>query len=213
GRARLDWSGRRDVRGRVSEDDGHRLAFGDREVADAGEAFAVQLDVGSEDDHVRAGDGAKRAVVEARDPGHNRAIVEAEHQLDAHLDATALADDHPREIGGRAAEGHEVDERDRAGGGLELGFEDQRAVAVAPRDARIWIARRDLPAAVLRGPEQRREARAGIEARPAEPVDRSIPPDERRRLAISNEGIVLDASGHDVVGYMQKSNPSAALSS
>jgi len=41
--------------------------------------------------------------------------------------------------------------------------------------------------------EQGGEAGVGVEARPAEPVDGTVAPDQRRGLAVADEGIILDA--------------------
>ena len=43
--------------------------------------------------------------------------------------------------------------------------------------------------------EQRRKTRVGIEGGPAQPVDRSVAADQRRRLAIADQSIVFDPAG------------------
>src|SRR5437762_395144 len=101
-------------------------------------------------DHVRACHGTERTVVESRDPGHERAVIEAKDELRAHLDAAAAADDDPRDVRGVATQGHEIDERDGALGGVEVGLQNERMLTIAPRDLRLGIAGSDLPAAVLR---------------------------------------------------------------
>ena len=79
--------------------------------------------------------------------------------------------------------------------GLELGLEDQRAVAVAARDVRRHRAgRREQPAAVLGVAEQRGEAGAGVEPRQAQPVDRPVAADQRGGLAVADQRVVLDAT-------------------
>jgi hypothetical protein len=45
-------------------------------------------------------------------------------------------------------------------------------------------------------PEERREARAGVEARDAEPVDRPVLADEGGGLKVSDEGVVFDGERH-----------------
>ena len=45
---------------------------------------------------------------------------------------------------------------------------------------------------MLGRPEERREAGAGVEAREAAPVDRAVAADERRRLQVADERVVLD---------------------
>ena len=44
--------------------------------------------------------------------------------------------------------------------------------------------------------EQRGEARAGIEPRPTEPVDRAGAGNQRGRLAVTDECVIFDSSGH-----------------
>jgi hypothetical protein len=51
--------------------------------------------------------------------------------------------------------------------GRELGLEDQCVVAIAPPDPRLRVDGRDAPASVLGRAEQRGEARAAVETRPA----------------------------------------------
>src|SRR5690606_24251877 len=87
---------------------------------------------------------------------------------------------------------------DGALGRLVVGLQDQRPLAIAAGDAGGRVDGGDLPAPVLRPAEQGGEAGAGVEARPAEPVDGSVARDERRRLAVADQGVVLDARGHAV---------------
>ena len=77
--------------------------------------------------------------------------------------------------------------------GLPLGLEHERVRPVAPAGLPGIGPRRDDPAAVVGVPEQRREAGAGVEARKARPVDRAVAPDERCRLQVADEAVVLDA--------------------
>src|SRR4029079_8762529 len=100
---------------------------------------------------------------------------------------SAAADDDARDVGRVAAERHEVDERDGALGRLEVRFEDERMLTIAPADRRIGRARRDQPPSVFRPAEEGGEAGARVEARPAEPVDRPRARNERGRLAVADE--------------------------
>jgi len=108
----------------------------------------------------------------------------------------APPDDDAHHVRGLTARRHEVDERGGAIAGRELGLEDQRVVAIAPRDPRLRVDGRDLPASVLGRAEQRGEAGAAVEARPAQPVDRAVAADQRRRLAVANERVILDRGCH-----------------
>ena len=96
----------------------------------------------------------------------------------------------------QVAQGHEINERYRAGGGLKLGLQDQRARAVTPLDRRDLPRGRDLPAAVLGCSQQRSKARRRVETGEAKPVDRAIPTHQRAGLAVPDQGIVLDAERH-----------------
>ena len=44
--------------------------------------------------------------------------------------------------------------------------------------------------------KERREARAAVEARQAEPVDRAVASNEREGLAIADDGVILDTAWH-----------------
>src|SRR5579862_7474484 len=87
---------------------------------------------------------------------------------------------------------HEIDQLNRALGGIEAGGQDQRAVAVAACDTRLF-PRCDLPMPMVAVAEQSRKARPGIKSWPAQPVDRPIASDQRRGDAIADEGIILQA--------------------
>ena len=81
-------------------------------------------------------------VVEARHPRDDRAVVEAQDELGAHRHPAAASRDDPHEVGRLAAQRHEVDERDGALRGLELGLQDQGAGPVAAGDLRLGGGRR-----------------------------------------------------------------------
>ena len=49
---------------------------------------------------------------------------------------------------------------------------------------------------MLGAAEQVGEAGRAVEARPAQPVDAPVPPDERRRAAVAEEGVILDGERH-----------------
>jgi hypothetical protein len=71
--------------------------------------------------------------------------------------------------------------------------------SVSKSVSRISVSwRRELPASVVRRSEQCGEARAGVEAGEAAPVDRPVDADERARLQVADEGVVLDPRRHGV---------------
>ena len=195
----------------VGEGELRGLALGDGELADGPHVLAAQGYLGPQHHHVGTRDGAHGLLVDPRHPGDDRAVVEADHQLRPHLDPTASADDETDQVRGVAAERHEVDERDGTFGGLEVGLEDQRVVAVAAADARGRLGRGDQPAAVLGPAEQGREAGARVEPGPAQPVDGAVAANQGRRLAVPDQRVVLDAQRHGDAPFYPTQTPGAAL--
>ena len=60
----------------------------------------------------------------------------------------------------------------------------------------VLADRAELPAAVVLGAEEGREAGGGVEARQAQPVDRPVPADQRRGVPVADQRVVLDGQGH-----------------
>ncbi len=196
------------------------LAWLHRELGDGAQVLAAHLDRRSKGDRIRAGDRDPRVVLEPahpgernrrsegdrvragdRDPGvvlepphprDDRAVVEAEHELHPHRHAPLEPLDDPDDVGIVAAWRHEVGHANAAVLGVEVELVDERALPVAALDALDLAVGREQPAAVALVPEQRGEARARVEAREAEPVDRAVAPDERRRLQVADQPVVLD---------------------
>jgi len=155
------------MRRRIGQDKRHNLPFRHEEVADGFELLALQGRRGAQYDHVGTRDGTQGAVVHARNPRNERTVVEAQDQLCAHDDPTALADDQAHHIRCLSARRHEVDERDRAAPSGEIGLQDEGIVAISPCDVRLSIGRRDKPTAVLGPTQQCGETGATVKARPA----------------------------------------------
>jgi hypothetical protein len=57
----------------------------------------------------------------------------------------------------------------------------------------------EQPSAVVLVAQQRGETCARVESRPAEPIDGSVARDERRRLTIADDCVVLDQSAITVL--------------
>src|SRR5205807_6467285 len=108
---------------------------------------------------VGAGDG-DAPVVDSPHPRDRRAVVEADHELRAHLDLSAQPLDYADDVGRYATRRHEVDQTHGAAIRLPLGLEHERARPVATAGLPGVAPRRDDPAAVLLGPEQGCKARA-----------------------------------------------------
>ncbi len=187
---------RRLMRPRVSENERNGVAAGDDKFADRRHVLAAEMNGRAQHRHVRSGDGAKRAVLQAGDPRDDGAVAEPQYQLGTHLQFALRPDDQTHDLGMVAVERHEVDQRRRSLVGFELGLEDQRARPIAAGDARFFL-RRHQPAAVLRRAEQRRKAGVRIEARPAQPVDRAVARHQRGALAVADQGIIFGLARHD----------------
>ena len=172
------------------------LARGHREFGHRGEIDAAHVRRGAQQESVGAGDSLD-AARDAPHPRHDRPVVEADDQVHPHRHTAAHADDHAHEIGCAAARGHAVDEPHHTPLDLVLGLEDERPGPVAATDLLHLGRRGQEPAAVIGRAEERGETGAGVEAREAEPVDGPVAADERRRLAIADERVVLDAGCHD----------------
>ena len=188
---RLDRLGWRLVGGEPAKDEGDAVAFRDGERRHRAHVAALVLDGRAQEHRVGAGDGEEGSVERAH-PGHDRAVVEAEHELHPHLDTSTDSFDDPHEIGLRLARRHEVDEPHGTVVGLQLGLQDERVAPVLAA-RRAELARRlDRPVAVLCVAEQCGEERARVEARQAQPVDGAVTADERSRLEVADEPVVLD---------------------
>ena len=141
---------------------------------------------------IRPRDGDAHIVVDAAHPRNDRAVAEPDHELhpDRHRSLDALDDPHDVRI--LAAGRHEVDHADDARLAMEVELVHQRAFAIAPLDVGHLAVRRQQPAAVPLIAEQRREARIGVEAGQAEPVDRAVPAHERGGLQVADQAVILE---------------------
>jgi hypothetical protein len=97
-----------------------------------------------------------------------------------HGHPTRAALDEAHQVEGVAPEGHAIDDGDAALVGVEDGLQHEGARAVATLDPSHLGGRGDLPAAVVRGAEQGGEAGRRVEAWKRQPVDRPVPPHQRR---------------------------------
>lgn len=79
---------------------------------------------------------------------------------------------------------------------IDRGFENQCMAAIGARHFGVRVARPDQPAAIVARTQKIGETGGRIEARPAQPVDRPVAPNEGRRLAIADDGVILDFQRH-----------------
>ena len=181
------------MRGIPSEDEGHVFAFMDDEFRSRRPIFVDQLDGRVEPHGVGTGD-RDDALDRALDPGHEPAVIETEGNAHRYLDRTGIAANETNDLVDEFVAGrrHEIDDRRRAGFGLEAGFENGGAGPIAARDADIARFGANAPRAVPLVAQQRGEDRAGIEARQAEPIDRAVARDERRAVRVADDAVILD---------------------
>ena len=180
----------------VAQHEIDRLAGRHFEVGAMAAQVGLQLDVGAKHERIRADDEAHAGVLFATDPRDGDAVVRAHGQLGAKVNRAAQAPHDTYEVAVRARVRHQVDDDGCAVRRLPMRLEDQRLLAIATRDLRLRMGRRDRPAAVVLVAEQAGEHRGGIEARPAQPVDRAVAPDERRGLTVADHRVVFDLQGH-----------------
>ena len=173
------------------------LALPQREACHCRHPLAVRRHARAELERVGPG-SRKHAAVRLAHPRHDMAVVEADHKFHAQGDLAVKAFDVAHDVAPVVRERHAVDDPHRAAVGLEVGLKDQRVSAVAPLHALHRGFGRYLPASVLRAAQQCREAGRRIEARHAEPVDRTIASNQRRRVAAADQGVVLYRQRHGV---------------
>ena len=179
-----------------AQDEWHALSSGDRERPVGAEVPSLVLDRGPQENRVWPGDRDECAL-DRPHPRNDRAVVEAQSELHAHLDATTHTLDDPDEVRVRLTWRHEVDQPDDTVIRLELGLEDERVASVLPADRAELACGLDRPVAVFGVAEERREDGAGVESRHAEPVDGTVSADQRGGLEIADEPVILDTTGHD----------------
>ncbi len=165
------------------------------EAGDGMEVLTVVVDRQVDPECVGARDGSDPPSVSS-DPRNDRAVVEADREIHLHRDPAVDPLDESKHARWPVAELHAVREPNDPVRGLEGGRHDEVAVAVGTVRPMDPPGRSDLPASVVRGPEQRCEARSRVEPRNAQPVDRSVATDERCPSLIPEEPVVLDPERH-----------------
>src|SRR5687768_15408143 len=143
---RIDGTRRGDVRRGMSQIEAYNFVCRDTEIADSDETFAMEWHAGAQYEHVGTGHGAEGPIVQPEYPRHRDAIVESNGQLHPHLHLTATPDHQANEVGISVSRWHEVDDsRCRAIRRFDLGFEDERAGAISPRDLAAAVYWSDAP--------------------------------------------------------------------
>lgn len=177
----------------------YRLTLPHREARRAVHAFALHGYRAADHQQVQAGDRGGRFIVDAADPGHRVAVVEADrqHGLEVHAPLESFHDARDPDL--VAGHRHEVDHACAPRGGMPFGLEHEAAVDIATGARGIGIRRRDTPAAVVLVADQRRETGRRIEPRKACPVDRPVPGHQCRAAAVAEHRVVFDPGCHAVL--------------
>ena len=144
--------------------------------------------------------GDVEATVDGAQARPNEPVLGARRERDVELDRACHVLQHPSEdVGTRvsdvvtalaSAEQQTVDEHGGSGPGLEPRLEHEGALAIGPLHAAVR-ARADRPMTRVRV-EEPPEGRRGIEAREAQPIDRSRATHQRAAVTVRQERVVSD---------------------
>lgn len=130
-----------------------------------------------------------------RTPWHIFTETEPDHQIHAHLHMAAVASNEANDIGRRGARRHKINQRDGTVGGFKTGLENETVSTIVMARPLDLFRRSDPPMTVAFIAQEGCKAGVGIEARPAKPVERPRPVDERDGLAVADNSIVFDMAG------------------
>src|SRR5688572_14502223 len=130
--------------------------------------------------------------VDRSDPRDDGAVVEADDELHLHRDLAANSLDDTNHVRLAAARRHEVDHAGYPASCFEIRFEYQGVSAIAASGGRLGCSRADEPATVAFVAEQGGKARAGIEPRQTEPVNRAVSANKAGGMCVADETVVLD---------------------
>ena len=185
------------MRRRIGKDKWYRLSRGNREFADGRQVLTDEMNRSAQHDHVGTGDSPQHAVLEPSDPGNDCTVAEPQHELGAHGHLAPLANHETNHARTRSGQRHEIDQRDCAVAAFEASFQNQRIRPITTAHNGPAVPRRNLPVSVAIGAEQRREAGVGIEARPAQPIERAIARHQSGGLAIADQSVIFDTRRHE----------------
>src|SRR5262249_9849808 len=124
------------------EHEGHMTARPHGEFRSRRQILAIRWNVRPERQRIGPGDRPQVAI-DLADPRHNAPVVEPDDELHFDGDVTGHSLDDSDYIRLGLTRRHEVDDANDAGIAFELGFEDQRVVAIAPAAATDAALRRD----------------------------------------------------------------------
>ena len=167
----------------------------DHEIGGRLEIMILQMHRRDQLQVIGPGDRGK-AGLDPSHPRNNGAIIEANDQLHRHPHLPALPLDDANHIRRLCPHRHAVDHRDGAVGCFVFGFEHERTFSIASARRLNFADRGQQPPPTLRAAEQCGKTGAGIKARQAEPIDGAVAANERRSMAVADEGIVFDMRRH-----------------
>ncbi len=189
----------------IGQREGPRLAAAQPEPRrEAAARVRGQVAIGAQDEQAlaRAQAVAQDAAVAVGEAGPAAVRARVVAHLELHLAAQAL--DQPQELvlGAQVAglvgapDRHQVGEARGAEGAPKRRLQEVRLGAVAALDLR-GTRRADGEGAAALQVQQRAEDCGGVEARPAEPIERAAARDEGGGPAIAEQGVVLDGRLHE----------------
>ncbi|MET4292389.1 hypothetical protein ABIB06_002132 [Bradyrhizobium sp. LB8.2] len=165
-------------------------------MADGTKIMSTQINVAGQSQPVRPGDEFAATILQASDPRHNRAIAEAHDEFGVHRDATSQAVNDSDQFGPPFPPRHAVNDADGTAIDFEGGFKHHCVAAIGSGDPARLGRGRNEPTALFWIAQQGCEAGCAIETRNPKPIARAVAANQGRRLAIADNTIVLDATGH-----------------
>ena len=185
----------------VGEREVHRLTGGDAELTNGRQIFAPEHCVRLQNQHVRPCDGAQASTLDPGHPWHSASVIGANYKFHAHRHPALQARNPTDHVGVCPAQRHEIGQQHSAFRRHEAGFEYQGIGAIGAARLDDIGCRRYQPPAVLGAAQQGSETGGAVETWPAQPVERTVAPDQCSRLAISNQRVILDPGGHGCVRF------------
>ena len=169
----------------------HLVALADRELGGRGASGPAHVRRAEQPQGFRAGDDAVGPGV-PQHPWFRRTVLKRGGERHPKIHGAADTLDHPDQHRVGLPRRHAVDQAGGARVHRELGLEHQRVRPVTALHPAVAAGRRDPPVPVPVLPQQPGEAGLGVEPGQAEPVDRSVPAHQRRRVQVADQRVVLD---------------------
>ena len=192
----IEWRRGRGCRIADPQYEADAVAFANVELGGGIKSFLPERDVGVENCEIGP-DAPDRAMPIDLHQCRDEAVSEAQGKLHADRDLAANADNLANEARLSLADRHEIYDAHGTTVDAELSLNREGIRAIAPRRAFARAAWRNHPPAVLLVANERCQAGIGVEARPAQPVDRSVFADQCGRLAIADQAVIFKAGCHE----------------